>query len=92
MLTIEDALLMRAELCDGSITFNDIKDEDYYVNDCFRAIEAVLNRVDAYCDNPDGALWQSLLTREVLLTGGLDAEYEEFHYEPTSADFRCTEG
>lgn len=70
MFNIDDALLMRAEFCGGYI--EPPKDYKCSYYELMNNIEIVVGRIPMlYCENPELAMWQSLLTREVILTGGL---------------------
>ena len=67
--TVADDLLARAEFCGGFVGYQDAM---YECKSTFEAINEVIGKVTIWCDDTNGvAEWQSLLTREVLLTGGL---------------------
>ena len=69
MIDIEDALLMRAEFCAGTISY---AEANYELGPVLRAINEILGKNTAWIDNPLRAEFESLLTREVLMTGGLE--------------------
>lgn len=66
--TVANDLLLRAEFCHGSINF---AEANYEVKPVVDAIQDICVKWVSWINNDEKALWQSLLTREVLLTGGL---------------------
>ena len=72
MIDIQDALLMRAEFCGG---FSNRPEYPVAYVEVFNSMESVIGvKLHYYCDGAEAAMWQSLLTREVLISGGLYAE------------------
>ena len=68
MSSIENALLARAERCDG------IEIKENYIDiahKCHVAIENILGKGTNYYENPERCIYECLLTREILLQGGL---------------------
>lgn len=66
--TVTNDLLVRAEFCHGSIGY---AEANYEIKPLVEAIEEVCIKCICWIDHDEKALWQSLLTREVILTGGL---------------------
>lgn len=75
-LSIENALLIRAELCHGSLSMNQLGDTEYRITETVTAIESVLGKWTSLVKDSEAALWESLLVREVFVTGGSDGEYD----------------
>lgn len=67
--TVANDLLIRAEFCDGHIDPPEYGNGFRFVVDSIR--DTLKTHPIAYAVDSEAAMWQSLLTREVLLTGGL---------------------
>lgn len=68
MLNIEDALIMRAEYCEGHISYNEMTNQmpEYQLVPIIRTIADVCGGVTRWINNPEVAMWESLLTMAVV--------------------------
>lgn len=68
--TVADELLLRAEYMEGHLTYEEYTSVS--LAPVFFTIAQTLGATPArWINAPELAMWQSLLTREVILTGGL---------------------
>jgi len=71
--TLADALLARAEFCDGTCPPPNYDDIGCPLRFVYDAIENVFQPIGLrpFVADPDIATWQSLITRELVITGDL---------------------